>query len=485
MSLMRNRCHGWLALFFALGTLPLAAQSVYNGGRCGGAYNLVAGQSAVFVPGTNPAPDSLWLFVNAGQGNAIITDGAGGQTDGLFLHTGDVLLLQPAPQHTLYFQGGYVQVYFGGTVLNRPAAPVCGTGALGPLLLKTNRVLNLMTQSHAAGPPQTTVYAFQGYTTKTSGNITYTLVTNPSQLGKFTPEACSGSGCCQPQETNWALKNLSGGPFTLYLLDTGGFNLDWNTAVPAPLSCAATASTASGTAPLSVSFSATANNGSFGYQWKWSFGDGSSSVEQRPVHVYKNGGNFTWKFTVTDLAGATCGKTGSVKVASPLTPAATASPRQGPAPLTVSFTGSVKGGTAPYTYAWDFGDGEVSSSQSPAHTFAAAGAYPALFTVTDSKSQSASAMAPVYVGVPIPPGVSSVTSLSNPFRLKVVGADFQSGCAVTLDGAPVPSVTVVSPEKLMLKGGSALKAMVPRNVPVCLTVTNPDGGTSGCYTYIR
>lgn len=482
---MRNRCHPWLALLVSLAALPLAAQSVYYGGKCGGAYNLVSGQQAVFIPGANPAPESLWLFVNAGQGNAIITDGGGGQTDGLFLHTGDLLLLQPAPAHTLYFQGGYIQVYFGGTVLNRPAAPVCGTGALGPLMLKTNRILNLMTQSHAAGPPQTVVYAFQSYATKTSGNITYALATNLTQLGTFTPQACSGSDCCQPQQTTWALKNLSGGDFTVYALDTGGANLDWNAAVPVPLACAATASTASGTAPLSVSFTATANNGSFGYQWKWAFGDGATSTLQNPVHVYKNGGNFTWKLTVTDLAGSTCGKTGTVKVASPLKPTATATPRQGPAPLTVAFTAAVKGGTSPYAYLWDFGDGATSTLPSPVHTFAAEGAYPALLTVTDSKAQSASAEAPVYVGVPIPPVLASVTALSNPFRLKVVGQDFQSGCAVTLDGTPVPSVTVVNSGKLLLKGGAALKAMVPRNVPVCVTVTNPDGGTSGCFTYTR
>ena len=481
---MRNRCHLLAALLIAT-AIPLAAQSVYNGGKCGGAYNLVGGQSASFAPGANPSPDALWLFVNAGQGNAIISDGAGGQTDGLFLNTGDVLLLQPAPQHTLYFQGGYVQIYFGGTVPNRPPAPVCGTGALGPLLLKASRVLNLMTQSHAAGPPQTTVYAFQTYATKTSGNITYTLVTNPTQLGGFVPEPCTGSDCCQPQKTTWALKNRSGGAFTLYALDTGGANLDWNTAVPAQLTCGATASTASGTAPLSVTFTSSANNGSFGYQWKWNFGDGASSTQQTPVHVYRSGGNFSWKFTVTDLAGATCGKTGSVKVASPLKPSASASPRQGSAPLTVTFTGSVKGGAPPYTYLWDLGDGGTATVLSPVHTFAADGAYPALFTVTDSKGQTASALAPVYVGIPIPPGIASVTALSSPFRLKVTGQDFQSGCVVTIDAAEVPSVTVVNSQKLVVKGGAALKARVPRNVPVCLTVTNPDGGTSGCYTYVR
>jgi len=37
--------------------------------------------------------------------------------------------------------------------------------------------------------------------------------------------------------------------------------------------------------------------------WNWDFGDGETSTEQNPVHVYDNGGYYTVKLTGTDAAG--------------------------------------------------------------------------------------------------------------------------------------------------------------------------------------
>jgi hypothetical protein len=107
-------------------------------------------------------------------------------------------------------------------------------------------------------------------------------------------------------------------------------------------------------------------------------------------------------------------------------------------------------------------------------------------TVTDTKGTSALAPTPVYVDLPIPPGVISAKALPGPpFSLKLTGVDFQAGCSVTIDGVAVPEVQFKSSTALMLKGGSALKAMVPKAVTVCILVTNPDGGASGCFTYAR
>lgn len=483
------RGHGWLvlgvSLVLALVTTSSGAQFVYNGGKCSGSLTLQGGNVANFIPGTHPAPQTFWVLVTSGQGNAILTDGAGGQTDGLYLNTGDVLLFQPAPLYQLYFQGGLVQICFGGIVLNRPPVPVCSTGALGPVFFQTNRIMNLMTQTEAGTTPTASAYAYTTNTTKTSGNITYTLVTGLVPLGSFDIPACSGSSCCQPQTTTWALKNLTGGTFTIYAVNSGGANFDWNTAVPAPFSCTASVSPTSGTAPVAVTFSATAVGGSFGYAWRWAFGDGSTSNKQQVTHTYTSGGKFTWKLVVTDLAGTTCVKAGTIQVASPLVVTATANPRQGSAPLTSTFSLKAKGGTPPYGYTWDFGDGSTSHVTPVLHTFTDVGAYPVQVTVSDSKGKSTIASAPVYVGVPIPPAITGVTALASPFRLNVKGADFQSGCAVTINGATVPQVVYSSSTKVLAKGGADLKAMVPKGQVVCVVVQNPDGGISDCYTYTR
>ncbi len=81
--------------------------------------------------------------------------------------------------------------------------------------------------------------------------------------------------------------------------------------------------------------------------------------------------------------------------------------------------------------------------------------------------------------------VIQVNKMGNPFRLAVTGGGFLPGAWVYIDGAQVPAVAYKGSSRLVAKGGAALKAMVPLGVPVCVTVVNPNGGTTPCYTYIR
>ncbi len=61
----------------------------------------------------------------------------------------------------------------------------------------------------------------------------------------------------------------------------------------------------------------------------------------------------------------------------------TADPTSGTEPLTVYFTCSATGGIEPYTYSWNFGDGETTADQNPAHTYDNDGVYTAECKVTD------------------------------------------------------------------------------------------------------
>ena len=131
----------------------------------------------------------------------------------------------------------------------------------------------------------------------------------------------------------------------------------------------------SGNAPLTVLFTdqSTGNPTS----WSWSFGDGGTSTEQDPVYTYTSAGTYTVTLTATNAGGSDSEvKTGFISVnALPGAPVAafTATPTSGTSPLAVQFTDQSTG--SPTSWAWDFGDGNTSTVQSPAHTYSASGTY--------------------------------------------------------------------------------------------------------------
>jgi parallel beta-helix repeat protein len=86
--------------------------------------------------------------------------------------------------------------------------------------------------------------------------------------------------------------------------------------------------------------------------------------------------------------------------AASLSASATASPTSGPRPLTVRFTGSASGGTPPYSYRWDFGDGQTSTTQNPSHTYETDGNCIAILTVTDKALAKALSLVNISVGNP-------------------------------------------------------------------------------------
>lgn len=88
----------------------------------------------------------------------------------------------------------------------------------------------------------------------------------------------------------------------------------------------------------------------------------------------------------------------------PASPVASASgsPTNGTSPFTVDLVGGASGGSPPYSYAWNFGDGAVATTQDPAHTYTLAGSFRAVLTVTDSAGGEAQAYVPVQVTPPAP-----------------------------------------------------------------------------------
>ncbi|NOY51760.1 MAG: PKD domain-containing protein [Chlorobi bacterium] len=136
----------------------------------------------------------------------------------------------------------------------------------------------------------------------------------------------------------------------------------------------------SGEDPLTVSFT----DLSVGTvtSWGWDFGDGNTSTLQNPDNEYVNIGLYTVSLIVTGPGGSdTLIKTDYINVDySTPTSDFVGDPTSGLTPLEVTFTDLSADSVD--TWSWNFGDGEYSNLQSPAHTYNAAGAFTVSLTVS-------------------------------------------------------------------------------------------------------
>lgn len=137
----------------------------------------------------------------------------------------------------------------------------------------------------------------------------------------------------------------------------------------------------SGYVPLTVQFT-DLSSGQIN-TWSWDFGDGETSTEQNPEHIYNATGTYTVSLTVTGAAGSdTQTITDYIEVIPiPPPPVAdfTADVTEGPAPLNVHFTDQSTGEFDDWD--WDF-DGGWSGQQNPTYMFMNPGVYTITLTVT-------------------------------------------------------------------------------------------------------
>lgn len=118
--------------------------------------------------------------------------------------------------------------------------------------------------------------------------------------------------------------------------------------------------------------------------YRWSFGDGRTSTERNPEHIYSRAGTYTVSLMVTNVDGLSDTFRNSVTV-----------PRPGN-PLQASFTHTINGLEViftdtstgnPNSWMWEFGDGETSTRPNPVHTYPGVGTYVVNLTVTNRFNQ--------------------------------------------------------------------------------------------------
>ena len=173
-----------------------------------------------------------------------------------------------------------------------------------------------------------------------------------------------------------------------------------------------------GVFPLTVSFSSAGSvdsdcsflNDCPGLTYAWDFGDGETSTEANPEHIYVDPDTYTATLTVTDNEGATATASVSVNVRNPNLPPvvqAAGVPTSGKEPLVVAFssagTADQEGDGSIVSYAWDFGDGGTSTSANPSHTYTSAGSYTATLTATDNDGGTATQTVSITVDPNQPP----------------------------------------------------------------------------------
>jgi len=146
-----------------------------------------------------------------------------------------------------------------------------------------------------------------------------------------------------------------------------------------------------GDEPLVVAFTDLSTSHSGIVSWLWDFGDGQTSNEQNPAHTYAGDGVYTVTLTVTEADEDTDTETkvGYITV-SDTGPTAdfSASPVSGDEPLTVVFTDLSSSYDGITSWLWEFGDGQTSTEQNPAHTYAGDGVYTVTLTVTEADADS-------------------------------------------------------------------------------------------------
>ena len=275
-----------------------------------------------------------------------------------------------------------------------------------------------------------------------------------------------------------------------------------------------------GVFPLTVNFSSAGSVDSDGTiaSYSWDFGDGTPvSSDANPSHVYETPNTYTATLTVTDDEGGTDTKTVSVNVREPnLSPiaAAAGTPTSGKEPLVVAFSSA---GSADQeldgsivSYSWDFGDGTATSSAaSPNHTYAAAGTYTAVLTVTDN--DGATATAPVAITVnanqaPTAVAGSDLTSGQAPLAVQFSSAgsgdpdgtftrswDFGDGSATssaanpthtyTAQGTYTVTLTVTDDNGVTATSTLTMEIGAPNQEPVAAATVDPSSGKTNITNF--
>ncbi len=180
---------------------------------------------------------------------------------------------------------------------------------------------------------------------------------------------------------NWGWNGSQNGWFYLDSLTTTNYHFSYLQGaiiglIPSGIQAPVAAFSASPTIMsqgIPVSF--TDNSSNFPTAWHWDFGDGQTSAQQHPQHIYGNPGVFDVSLAVSNMSGSdSITKYNYITVTGPLPVV------QFSATPMITFPGDTifftdLSSNNPIDWKWDFGDGDSSQLQHPWHIYTASGIY--------------------------------------------------------------------------------------------------------------
>ncbi|MFY9982665.1 MAG: PKD domain-containing protein [Methanoregula sp.] len=133
--------------------------------------------------------------------------------------------------------------------------------------------------------------------------------------------------------------------------------------------------------PLTVSFVDQSTN--MPTSWSWDFGDGSTSTDQNPSHLYMQAGTYTVTLTATNAFGSnTVVKSNLIDVGNNIAVDFAADHTTVGVGQLVTFTDLST--NSPTNWVWEYGDGTIGSgSPNPNHAYTAVGVYSVTLTASN------------------------------------------------------------------------------------------------------
>jgi PKD repeat protein len=185
-------------------------------------------------------------------------------------------------------------------------------GTLGNAFTISNTTVTTTTTTAAQAPTVSSISPASGMrgiqvniTNLAGSNLLNTTTVKLSKSGQTDIEASNITVVSSSRVT--CTINLAGaatGPWNVVVTNSGGTAMVPNlfTVAPQPPVASFSASSLTGNAPMAVSFADQSTNSPT--TWSWTFGDGNTSTDQSPDHIYSFAGIFPVSLTVTNTGGS-------------------------------------------------------------------------------------------------------------------------------------------------------------------------------------